>query len=159
MTQTTIIRLSGILFILASAGVMADALDLARPDLAIGTMFFAMLLGAPGLALFLKRQAGWWSAGLGALGVLVILASNLFYPTDVFAWMFPLGVAAVGLALLVAGRPARLASLVWLASGIMGLPPVPRVPNGTGFVLFGVALLVLGYLLWTEAGPREADTA
>lgn len=159
MKQPLIIRLSGILFILASAGVMADAYDVVQPDVAIGTMFIAMLLGAGGLAVFLHRQAGWWAAGLGALGVLVILVSNLFYPTEVFAWMFPLGVVTVGLALLPAGRLARLTSLVWLVSGILGLPPLPSVPGGLGFFLFGVALLILGYLLWLEAVPRRAQAA
>jgi hypothetical protein len=117
-------------------------------------MFFAMLLGASGMGLVRRRAAGWWVAGLGLVGVLLILVANAFYPSDAFAWMFAIGTICVGLPLLLAGWPARLASLVWLASGIMGLPPVPRVPGGAGFLLFGVALLVLGYLLWAEAGPR-----
>lgn len=156
--QTLIIRLSGIAFVVASAGVMADLYGVLWSDAAIGTMMLAMLLGASGLALFLRRQAGWWNAGLGVLGVLVILGGNLFYPSDTFAWMFSLGVATVGLALLPAGRIARLASLVWLTGGILGLPPVPSVPGGLGFFLFGVALLLLGYVLWTEADSREMAT-
>jgi hypothetical protein len=158
MKQTLIIRLSGIAFVVASAGVVADAYRVLGPDVTIGTMMLAMLLGASGLALFLRRQAGWWTAGLGVLGVLVILGSNLFYPTDTFAWMFPLGVGAVGLALLPAGRLARLASLVWLVGGILGLPPVPSPSGGLGFIFFGVALLLLGYVLWTEADSRETAT-
>lgn len=93
------------------------------------------------------------------LGVFVILGSNRFYPSDTFARMFPLGVAAVALALLPAGRLARMASLVWLAGGILGLPPVPSVPDDPGFFLFGMALLLLGYLLSTEADSREMATA
>jgi hypothetical protein len=156
MKQNLIIRVSGIFFLIAFAGVMVDAYGVLRSDVAIGTMFFAMLLGTSGLALSLQRRAGWWVAGLGVLGVLVILGSNLFYPSDTFAWMFPLGVAAVGLALLPAGRLARQAALVWLVGGILGLPAVPSVPGGLSFLLFGVALLLLGYLLFTEADSKRA---
>jgi hypothetical protein len=158
MKQTLIIRLSGIAFFVASAAVVADVYRVFGPYVTIGTMWLAMLLGVGGLALFLRRQAGWWIAGLGLLGVLVILVSNRFYPSDTFAWMFALGVTAVGLALLPAGRLARLASLVWLVGGIVGLPPVPSPPDGLGFIFFGVALLLLGYVLWTEADSREAAT-
>ncbi len=43
----------------ASAGVVADVYGVTSPDAAIGTMWFAMLLGASGLGLFLRRQVGW----------------------------------------------------------------------------------------------------
>ena len=108
MKRKTIIRLGAIFFVLASAGVMADEFRLAPTEVAIGTMFFALLFGAGSLAVFLWRAAGWWAAGLGMVGVLAIVASNLFYPTDLFAWMFSLGVLCVGLALLPAGPLARL---------------------------------------------------
>ena len=107
MKKNRIIRLSGIALILASAAVMADAFDLVRPDVAIGTMFFAMLFGSSGLAVFLWRAAGRWAAGLGLLGVLLILGSNLLYPSDAFAWMFALGLLSVGIALFPAGVLAR----------------------------------------------------
>jgi hypothetical protein len=157
MKRKTIIRLGAIFFVLASAGVMADEFRLAPTEVAIGTMFFALLLGAGSLAVFLWRAAGWWAAGLGLVGVLAIVASNLFYPTDLFAWMFSLGVLCVGLALLPAGPLARLTSIVWQVGGILGLPATPDMPGG--FFYFGVALLLLGYMLWTEAGARKQAVA
>jgi hypothetical protein len=159
MKKNRIIRLSGVALILASAGVMVDAFDLVRPDVAIGTMFFAMLFGSSGLVVFLWRAAGRWAAGLGLLGVLLILGSNLLYPSDAFAWMFALGLLSVGIALFPAGVLARLASILWLVAAAMGLPPMQPVTNGSGFLVFGLALLSLGYTLSTQAGPREVAIA
>lgn len=159
MTKTTIIRLSGGALILASAGVMADAFGLARPELAIGTMFFALLAGSIGIALFLLQPVGRWAAGLSLLGVFVILGAQILYPTDAFAWMFALGQLSLGIALFQAGQLTRLVSVLWLVAGAMSLPPMLPVTRGFGFLVFGLALLTLGYTLWTQAGSREVAAA
>jgi hypothetical protein len=65
----------------------------------------------------------------------------------------------VGIALFPAGVLARLASILWLVAAAMGLPPMQPVTNGSGFLVFGLALLSLGYTLSTQAGPREVAIA
>jgi hypothetical protein len=40
----------------------------------------------------------------------------------------------------------------------LGLPPVASPSGGLGFLFFGVALLLLGYVLWAEADSRETAT-
>jgi hypothetical protein len=151
MNKTLIIRLSGIALIIASAGVMADAFDLADPELAIGTMFFALLAGSIGIALFLLQSAGTLAAALGLLGVALILGAQPFYPRDTFAWMFALGQLSLGLALLQDGPLTRLVSIFWIAPGVVSLPPLVRATGGGDFVTFGLALLGLGCTLWTQA--------
>jgi hypothetical protein len=58
-------------------------------------------------------------------------------------------VLVVGLALIPAGRLARLASVLWLVDGVMKLPVIRA--RGLDLGAFGLALLLLGCLLWMEA--------
>lgn len=155
MKQNLIIRISSIFFVIAGAGVMVDALW--NEHLGIAAMWFGILLGSSGLVLFLRRQAGWWAAGLGLAGVLLILGAENLYPSDAFVWLNAFGVLGVGLALLPAGRLARLASVLWLVDGVMKLPAIRA--RGLDFGAFGLALLVLGCVLWMEAGSREVASA
>lgn len=159
LNRTTIIRLSGIAMIIASVGVAADAFGLAATDLAIGTMFFALLAGSLGLAIFLLQFAGSLAAGLSLLGILLILVANPLYGSELGAWLFALGQLSVGIALLPAGPLARLAAIFWISAAVMSLPPLLPQTGGYNFVTFGLALLGLGYTLLTQAGrPELAST-
>jgi hypothetical protein len=153
MRQNLIIRVSGIFFVIAGAGVMVDAIW--HRVLGIGFMWFGILLGTTGLVLFLRRQAGWWVAGLGLAGAILLLGAEMLYalPGLAFAWLNAIAVLVIGLALLPAGLLARLASVLWLADGLMKLPVIRG--NTFGFHAFGLALLVLGCVLWMEAGSRK----
>jgi hypothetical protein len=146
-------RLSGVCFVIAGAGVMVDAIW--HKVLGIGFMWFGILLGTAGLVLLLRRQAGGWVAGLGLAGAILLLVAESLYalPGLAFAWSNAIAVLVIGLALIPAGRLARLASVLWLIDGVMKLPIIRG--NTFGFQAFGLALLVLGCVLWMEAGSGE----
>jgi len=118
--------------------------------------YLGVTVGMIGFAIIAYRSMGIWVALLAGAGVLGMFTFWYSYPARA-TWG---GVGSILLGVVVLSLPdwGRLASPLWVASGVMGIPELvqPGIHWGpiASFTLLGAAIGVTGaFLLW---GPNVA---
>jgi hypothetical protein len=122
--------------------------------------YLGATFGMIGLVIVLNRSVGIPVAVVSGLGVVGMLTFWYSYPAR--ATFGGVGSILVGVAILALPNWGRLASPLWVASGIMGIPELVRPGSNWGpiasFTLLGAAVGVTGaFVLWGMS--RTAVTA
>jgi hypothetical protein len=161
MKDATLFQLSGFSAIAGGVLRVANAsLAGALPSNALQFIYFAtdvlLIFGLIGIYLAARAQIGW--AGLAGvvaaiIGLLMVRSGDLFGGYQTGAAVSLLGTALLGLAMF-AGRQARTAALLWLASLAFALVSVVVPGLGLAAIVAG-ALYGLGVAL---AGITTAKT-
>ena len=132
--------------------------------------YLGATVGMVGLVFFLHRTQAQWVSFLAGVGVVGMLTFWYSYPSR--ATFGGLGSVLIGVALLVLPMWWRTASLLWVASGVMGIPELAQPGRHWGpvasFTLLGAAIAVTGaFTLWgfgsaggeVEGQPLQSSTA
>jgi hypothetical protein len=125
-------------------------------------------LGLAGVAVLTRRAAGHAATLLAAVGVTGLFAFWVGYPD--LATLGGLGSIVLGWALILWPAPVALASPLWVAAGVLGLPelvpPAVRWGPVTNFTVTAAAVGATGALLLvqrrtgvTATGPGSRDGA
>ena len=121
--------------------------------------YIGSTVGMIGFVIVLYRLAGMRVALLAGLGVIGMFTFWYSYPAR--ATFGGVGSILIGVAILALPSWGRLASPIWVASGVMGIPEL--VPPGihwgpiASFTLLGAAVGVTGaFTLW---GLRETEVS
>lgn len=162
--------IAGWALLIGAAGIFIDAwaswslnnespewlVSIVRPGLGDGSIglvpaYLGITIGLIGLVIVLYRITGVWPAlicGIGVLGLFVFWGS---YPAR--ATFAGLGSIFIGVAVLTLPNWGRIATPLWVASGIMAIPELVRPGSRWGpiaaFTLLGAAIAVTGaFVLW-----------
>jgi len=113
--------------------------------------YLGATVGMVGFVIFLYRSVGMWLALLAGTGVIGMFTFWYSYPAR--ATFGGVGSIVVGAAILALPSWSRLASPLWIASGIMGIPELVRPGIHWGpiasFTLLGAAIGVTGaFVVW-----------
>lgn len=108
--------------------------------------YVGVTVGMIGFVVVLYRRMGTWTALLAGVGVLGMFTFWYSYPAR--ATFGGIGSILIGIAILSEPSWGRLASPIWVASGVMGIPELvrPGIHWGpiAGFTLLGAAVAVTG---------------
>lgn len=132
------------------------------PNGSIGLIpaYIGATVGMIGFVLVVFRSAGVWVALLAGLGVIGMFTFWYSYPAR--ATFGGVGSILIGVAVLSLPQWGRLASPIWVASGIMGIPELVRPGINWGpiasFTLLGAAIGVTGgFIVWGIASTGTAN--
>ena len=182
MTCQRLHRITGWALVLGSSGIFIDSwaswsLDAESPE-------WLVMLVAPGglgkgsIGLILAYLGG----TVGMIGFLIVLRHRVTIPVAVVAGFGVVGMFAfwysyperatvggvgsilIGVAILALPSWGRLASPLWVASGVMGIPELVRPGVNWGpvasFTLLGAAISVTGaFVLWSITTPNVSGPA
>lgn len=122
--------------------------------------YLGVIVGMPALLAVLRRMIPTWAVVLAGVGVLGMLTFWGSYPDH--ATLGGLGSVLIGVALLAYPGWGRLASLLWIASGLPGVLELvePGASWGpvSGFTLLGAAIGVTGASLVHDARSAASPT-
>ena len=124
--------------------------------------YIGATVGMVGFVLVMYRSVGVWVALLAGLGVIAMFTFWYSYPAR--ATFGGLGSILIGVAILSLPNWGRLASPIWIASGIMGIPELVRPGIHWGpiasFTLLGAGIGVTGaFILWGLSSPETRTAA
>jgi hypothetical protein len=124
--------------------------------------YLGVTAGLIGFVIFMYRTQGARAALLAGVGVVGLFIFWYSYPAR--ATFGGVGSIIIGSSMLLLPGWGRLASPLWVASGIMGIPELvrPGIHWGpvAGFTLAGAAVAVTGAsVLWGSAEVHRGDTA
>jgi hypothetical protein len=139
-------NITGWALLAAAAGTFFDAYACdGCSDGSIGLipLYIGFPIGSVGLVLVFRKASGWVPALLATLGLGGILFFMFTYPNGAEGWI---GAVLIGAAHLYFPLPGRLASVLWVAAGILGFPAFNTASWGviSAFTVFGAATAVSG---------------
>jgi hypothetical protein len=113
--------------------------------------YIGATVGMIGFVIVLHRRVGLWAGLLAGAGVLGMFTFWYSYPAR--ATFGGVGSILIGIAILALPNWGRLASPIWVASGVMGIPELVRPGINWGpiasFTLLGAAIGVTGaFVVW-----------
>lgn len=113
--------------------------------------YLGVTVGMIGFVIVMYRSLGVWVALLSGIGVIGMFTFWYSYPAR--ATFGGLGSILIGIAVLSLPNWGRLASPLWIASGVMGIPELVRPGINWGpiasFTLLGAAIGVTGaFVIW-----------
>lgn len=113
--------------------------------------YLGVTVGMIGFVIVMYRSLGVWVALLSGIGVIGMFTFWYSYPAR--ATFGGLGSILIGIAVLSLPTWGRLASPLWIASGVMGIPELVRPGINWGpvasFTLLGAAIGVTGaFVIW-----------
>lgn len=122
--------------------------------------YIGATIGMIGFVMVIYRLTGVWLALLAGTGVVGLFTFWYSYPAR--ATFGGVGSILVGVAVLSLPSWGRLASPIWVASGVMGIPELVRPGIHWGpiasFTLLGVAIGLTGaFVLWGQSNTVEVD--
>lgn len=114
--------------------------------------------GMIGFVIIIYRSVGLWAGLLAGTGVLGMFTFWYSYPDR--ASLGGVGSILIGIAILALPSWGRLASPIWVASGVMGIPELvlPGRHWGpiAGFTLAGAAIAVTGaFIVWGVSSTTD----
>ena len=139
-------RITGWSLLAAAAGTFYDAFmcdGCAQGSIGLIPLYLGFPIGAVGLVLIFWRVVGWVPALLAASGLAGILFFMFSYPNGAEGWI---GAILLGIAHLFLPLSGRLASVLWVAVGILGFPEFGARSWGpiAAFTVFGAATAASG---------------
>lgn len=153
-------NITGWALLAAAAGTFFDAFACdGCPDGSIGLipLYIGFPIGSVGLVLVFRKVAGWVPTILAALGLAGILFFMFSYPNGAVGWI---GAILIGIAHLYLPLTGRFASVLWVATGILGFPEFGSPSWGpiAAFTVFGAATAASGaFVLWgLKSGDPES---
>lgn len=150
-------KITGWALLAASVGTFYDAYASyggAQGSIGLIPLYLGFPIGSIGLVILLRHVAGWTPAILAAIGLAPFLNFMGSYPNGAEGWI---GLALFGFAHLFLPLTVRLASVLWIAAGILGFPEFGQGSWGliSAFTVFGAACAASGaFILW---GFRSAS--
>lgn len=113
--------------------------------------YIGATVGMIGFVVVLYRNMGTWTALLAGVGVFGMFSFWYSYPAR--ATFGGVGCILIGMAILALPSWGRLASPIWVASGVMGIPELVKPGINWGpiasFTLLGAAMAVTGaFTIW-----------
>ena len=150
-------RMTGWALLAASVGIFYDAYASsggAQGSIGLIPLYLGFPIGSIGLVILIRQVAGWTPAILAAIGLAPFLYFMGSYPNGAEGWI---GLVLFGFAHLFLPLTGRLASLLWIAAGILGFPEFGQGSWGliSAFTVFGAACAASGaFVLW---GFRSAS--
>ena len=147
-------RITGWSLLAAAAGTFYDAFmcdGCAQGSIGLIPLYLGFPIGAVGLVLVFWRVVGWVPALLAASGLAGILFFMFSYPNGAEGWI---GAILVGIAHLFLPLSGRLASVLWVAVGILGFPEFGEPSWGpiAAFTVFGAATAASGAFVLFDLG-------
>jgi hypothetical protein len=150
-------KITGWALLAASVGTFYDAYASssgAQGSIGLIPLYLGFPIGSIGLVMVIRKIAGWLPALLAAAGLVGVFIFMGSYPNGAEGWI---GLVLIGFALLFLPLPGRLASVLWIAAGILGFPKFGQGSWGliSAFTVFGAACAASGaFVLW---GFRSAS--
>jgi hypothetical protein len=99
-------------------------------------------------------RGGFWTVVVASLAQVLGLILFLLDTFALLGLVFPVGVLAIPVGLILYGVATLQAKVLprWCGLGLIIIPPITLVSGYYGGILFGVLWLALGYVLWTWRG-------
>jgi hypothetical protein len=89
------------------------------------------------------------------LGLIVFLLGS-----EALIWLvFPVGILAVPVGLILYGAATLRVLPRWCGLGLINVPPATVVLGDYGGILFGLLWLALGYVLWSWRGAAAEQSS
>lgn len=171
MVRSKLLSVTGWALLVGSAGIFIDSwaswsLNSSSPDWLVSIVapgglsngsiglipaYIGVTVGMIGFVIVCHRRMGIWMVLLAGAGVIGMFTFWYGYPAR--ATFGGIGSILVGVAILSVPGWGRLASPLWVASGVMGIPELVRPGIHWGpiasFTLLGAAIGVTGaFILW-----------
>ena len=151
-------NITGWALLAAAAGTFFDAYTCdgcAEGSIGLIPLYIGFPIGSVGLALVFRKVAGWVPTILATLGLGGILFFMFSYPSGAEGWI---GAILIGVAHLFFPLPGRFASVIWVATGILGFPAFNTATWGviSAFTAFGAATAASG--AFVLLGLRATDS-
>jgi len=160
MVKPILRYITGWALLAAAAGTFFDAYacdGCTEGSIGLIPLYIGFPIGSVGLVLVFRKVAGWVPSILAALGLGGILFFMFSYPSGAEGWV---GAILIGMAHLYFPLTGRFASVLWVATGILGFPEFGSPSWGpiAAFTAFGAATAASGAFVLLGLRATEHGT-